>query len=172
MKLKITFFILILAGAIGLYFYCKPDEETGKTVHRAKGYSIVSNKGIAIPASLYAGDTMKLNEKSAVNATYILVLDTCLDFKNEHIMPEVLVIYPESKFLAQSSLCSESFTRINDTSSHQRYKILDEVGIVNNTVLYSNPPIKYANFYNKKLVFNTYGTLKQFGDSIIISLPK
>lgn len=172
MKLKIILLILILVGAIGLYFYCKQVEETGKTVHRAKEYSIVSDKGIAIPASFYVGDTMQLNEKSAINATYILVFDTSLNSKKEHTMPEVLVIYPESKFLAQSSLCSESFTRINDTLSHQRYKVLDEVGIVNNTALYSDPPIKYATFYNKKLVFNTYGTLKQFGDRIIVSLPK
>lgn len=172
MKLKIIISLLILTLTVGLYFYCKPVEETGKTVHRAKGYSIVSDKGIAIPASLYVGDTMKLNEKSVANSTYILVLDSSLNSTKEHMMLEVLVIYPESKFLAQSSLCSESFTRINDTSSYQRYKILDEVGIVNNTALYSDPPIKYANFYNKKLVFNTYGTLKQFGDSIIVSLPK
>ena len=46
------------------------------------------------------------------------------------------------------------------------------VDLINNYTFYSNPPIKKASFRDKKIVFNTYGILKQFGDKIIIEIDK
>ena len=97
----------------------------------------------------------------------MLVFDKKLDFKNRQLGPDVLVIYPESKRLTMPNISHEVFIKIDAKSAHQVVEHVDDVGVVNNTVLYADPPIKQAIFYDKKVVFNTYGPLKHFGDSVI-----
>ncbi len=174
--MKIKFLLPIVFVSLILFYFlyklAKEDEKVkGKVIKRALGYTVSSNLGLVVPASLFIEDSTKSKDDSIFSPVYVLVFDTSLSLLDSTFFPDVLVIHPKGKYLMMSWLSNNSFIPIDAKKAYQKDKILDEEGVVNNTVEFSNPPIKSTFFYKNKVVFNTYGPLKKWGDSIIVTLP-
>jgi hypothetical protein len=139
----------------------------GKIICKATDYKIYSNSGKIIPADLYIESRRKNKVNSYDILSYLVVFGDSIGFRSQG-EPDVLIIYPNEKILAEPNLYRGSFTRVDDNCLWQPSKNVESRDIVNNKALYSDPPIKFSGFDGRKIVFNTYGPLRQYGDSITI----
>lgn len=171
MKSKLTIILIsVLAIAILLYMFVM---KCYRKLPELPNYKIVSNTGKIVPAKLYSRTVnSKINDKEQAVNEFILCFNDSLvsnelNISGDEKVYKYLVVVPDLKmiglvnkmksleekdgYICQSDDEADSFT-----------------SIINNHTFFSNPPIKEANFTEGKVTFNTYGLLKQFGDSIII----
>ncbi len=138
-------------------------------------YRIVSNTGKIVPAKLYSRTiNSKINGKEQAVNEFILCFNDSLvsnelNVSGDEKVYKYLVVVPDLKMIGlvnkmksleekDGYICQSDDEADNFTS------------IINNRTFFSNPPIKEANFADDKITFNTYGVLKQYGDSVIIEV--
>lgn len=136
-------------------------------------YTIVSNNGKKVPAKLYSRTVSSIvNGKEQVVYELLLcfndaIISNSLNISGDEKVYKYLVIVPNLKMIGLVN-------KMNALEEKDGYlcQLDDEAdyftSIINNQTFFNNPPIKEINFTDNKIVFNTYGILKQFGKSIII----
>lgn len=166
----ITISLLIIAFiSYILFFRCS------RKLPEFSNYTIVSNRGAVIPAKLYLR-----NKKSMVNGNEKKIEEFILSFSDSLINNDLnlsgddklykfLVVVPNQKIIGlvndMNALTEKDkcICQANDDAD-------SFTSIINNRTFFNKPPITNASFTNKKVVFNTYGILKQFGESIIVEI--
>lgn len=173
MKSKLTI-IIICVLTISLLFYMYVTR-CHRKLPELSNYNIVSNKGKLIPAKLYSRNVKSIidGKEEAVDELILCFNDTLiaekLNVSGDEKLYKYLVIVPDLKMIGlvnhMKSLKEKDkyICQTNDEADNF-------TSMINNRTFYSNPPIKEARFTNKKIIFNTYGILKQFGDSIVIEI--
>lgn len=171
MKSKLTVILIsVLAITIILYMFLM---KCHRKLPELSDYKIVSNTGQTVPAKLYSRTVnSKVNGKE--QAVYELILcfndsivSNELNISGDEKVYKYLVIVPDLKMIGlvnkmksleekDGYVCQSDDEADNFTS------------MINNRTFFSNPPIKEASFNGNKIVFNSYGVLKQFGDTIIV----
>ncbi|MGE7774161.1 hypothetical protein ACQKLP_05525 [Chitinophaga sp. NPDC101104] len=169
MKLKFVIIVSVIVIAILLYLFSM---KCYKKLPEVTSYRIVSNTGQSIPAKLYLR-TKTDNKEQVINELILCFNDSIvsseLNISGEDAVYKYLVIVPDYKLIGlveQMGSLEEKEGYICQTNDAAN-KITP---INNNFVFFTNPPIKDASFTAKNTTFNTYGILKQFGDSVIIEV--
>lgn len=170
---KIIILILFVCISTLIYFL---KFRCYRTLPEITNYKIVSDLGIVIPAKLYSREvktTVKGKEK-VIHEIVIHFNDSLIDNKSnlssQQRVSKFLLIIPELQMIGLMNKPTKSF-KIKKDCICQTDKSADTFkSIVNNYALYSDPLIKRASFTNNKITFNTFGILKQFGDSIVIEI--
>lgn len=173
MKYKFTIIGLsIFIIAFLIYIFCF---KCHRKLPELCNYTIVSNTGATIPAKLYLRNVKSiLSGKEQNIEEFILcfsdtIISNPLNISGDDKLYKFLVIVPNQKIIGLVN-------HMNDLKEKDKYicQASDEAdtftSIINNNTFFSNPPITRASFSNKKVVFNTYGVLKQFGESISIEI--
>ncbi|UWY30148.1 hypothetical protein N4T20_09445 [Flavobacterium sp. TR2] len=173
MKYKITIIIIsLITILLILYMFVL---RCNRKLPELSNYNIVSNTGTIIPAKLYSRivkSNIDGNEK-IINEFILCFNDALISNKlnvsGDEKLYKYLVIVPDLKVIGlvnHAKSLKEKDIYICQTDD----KADSFTSMINNRTFYSNPPIKEASFTREKIVFNTYGILKQFGDSIIIEI--
>lgn len=171
MKYKLTIIVAsILIFVLLLYIYLF---RCYRKLPEVSNYSIVSNRGLSIPAKLFSRNVKsKLNDKEEVINEFILCFNDTLisdvsNISGDEKLYKYLVIVPDLKIIGLVN--SMNSLKEKDNYICQVDAEADNfTSMINNNTFFSNPPIKEASFTNKKIIFNTYGVLKIFGESIVI----
>lgn len=169
MKKKIIIYIILIFSILIYLFKLR----CYRSLPELEEYRIVSDIGKPIPAKLYRRTiTAKLDgiEKD-INEIIICFNDTLvnnkLNISNKQRLSKFLVVIPDLKMIGLLNN-PDSFS-IKKHCICQKDKIADTfTSMINNHTFYNDPPIKKADFVDGKIVFNSYGVLKQFGNSIVI----
>lgn len=171
MKNKFTIIIislLIISFLIYMFLF-----RCHRKLPEVSNYNIVSNTGMTIPAKLYSRTVKAMIDGKEENIDEFILcfndtlISNQLNVSGDNKLYKFLVIIPNQKIIGlingmdalnekETYVCQENDEADNFTS------------IINNRTFFSNPPIKEASFTDNKVIFNTYGVLKQFGESIII----
>lgn len=170
MKYKILIIITIIAiiGIFYLFFViCTKHPEI-------KTYSVLSDNGTQIPAKLYSREVISIMDGNEVSLKEIILcfddslVHNKLNAKGDEKLYKFLVIIPQYKTIGL-------INNINSIKVREGYLCQSSddankfTSIIDNRTFYKNPPIKEAQFEDKRVIFNTYGILREFGNSIIIS---
>jgi hypothetical protein len=171
MKYKFTIIIISLLTLFIIFYMFVI--RCNRKLPELPNYNIVSNTGVLIPAKLYSRIVKSSidGEEKVINEFILCFNDTLISDKlnvsGDEKLYKYLVIIPDLKIIGL----------VNHTKSlKEKDSYVCQTGdeadgftsMINNRTFYSNPPIKEASFTSKKIIFNSYGILKQFGDSIII----
>lgn len=170
MKNKIVVISLVVI-ILGIF---KLSQETEITLPKLNDYKIVSNTGTPIPAILYSSK-VKYTENSNVNKIIVCFDDSLLTDSNnllkDHKLYKYLVVVPQLKMIGYPEKI-KTF-RLEEENLIQTGHDADQfTSVVGNFTFFTDPPIKKASYNEDRIVFNTYGILKQYGDSIIIEKIK
>ncbi|UUC45189.1 hypothetical protein [Flavobacterium cerinum] len=169
---KITLLISLLIVIISGYVWAT---KCHRKLPEVSSYSILSDTGQPIPAKLYSRiKEAKIDGKEQIIKEYILCFNDSLlsePVSEKERLYKYLVIVPvvemiglpdymqsfkeKGKYLYQSDEEADIFTPI-----------------VNNYNFFEDPPIKKAIYTDKKISFNTFGVLKQFGNTVIVEIKK
>ncbi|NRF39336.1 hypothetical protein [Pedobacter foliorum] len=171
MKFKLTIVIIgILTLSVLFYMYVV---KCYRKLPELSNYSIVSNTGALIPAKLYSRVVKRTTDgkEEIIDELILCFNDTLISDKQnvsgDEKLYKYLVLIPDLKIIGLVN-------HINSLKEKDKYiwQTDDEAdsftSMINNRTFYSNPPIKAASFSNKKIIFNTYGILKRFGNSLVI----
>lgn len=171
MKFKFTIIIVsILILSVLFYMYAV---KCYRKLPEVSNYSIVSNTGALIPAKLYSRVVKStIDGKEEIVEELILCFNDTLILDKQNVsgdekLYKYLVIIPDLKLIGLVN-------HIGSLKEKDKYicqtddKADSFTSMINNRAFYDTPPIKEVSFTNKKIIFNTYGILKQFGDSIFI----
>jgi hypothetical protein len=140
----------------------------GRILQVDNNVKIYGAAGNIIPSKVYARQRLIKNSKGELEEISELIVFFDEEFVDSKTL-DVLVIVPKFKQIGIPQGDRNAFTRISNKIIYQKDRNVDNfTSVVNNFTYFEDPPIKYANFYNDRVVFNSYGNLKQFGDSIII----
>lgn len=169
----IVIFSLIVAIILFYIFVMK----NGRTLPELSSYRILSDTGVPIPAKLYSrtvdaeiGDKEVVVDELILSFSDSLVSDKLNDSNREKVY-KFLVIVPDLKMIGlvnhmksleeREGYVCQSGDAANEFTS-----------MINNRTAFSDPPIKKASFKTDKITFNTYGVLKQYGNSVVIEIGK
>ncbi|TDO67872.1 hypothetical protein EV143_1255 [Flavobacterium chryseum] len=171
MKYKFTIIVIsILVITCLFYMFIS---SCNRRLPEVSNYTIFSNTGMAMPAKLYSRTVKSVIDGKEENIDEFILCfnDTLianhLNASGDDKVYKFLVIIPNKKIIGlvnnmnalkdkETHVCQENDDADNFTS------------IINNHTFFSNPPIKEATFTDKKIIFNTYGVLKQYGETAII----
>lgn len=154
--------IVILIISIFIYLY---NVNCYRTLPETSDYKIISNTGARIPAKLYLR-TKRMKKEIIICFDDTLVSNE-LNISGDEKLDKYLVIASDLKIIGLVDHTTSFIVKdkcICQTEEEADYF----TSMINNYSFYKNPPIKEATFSDKKIVFNTYGILKKYGDSIIV----
>lgn len=171
MKNKKSIILIILTFSVLIYLF---KFKCYRSLPEMTELKIVSNLGKQIPAKLYRRDiTAKINGVEKDITEIILcfndsLINDKLNISNKQRLSKFLVVIPDLKMIGIVN--NQDSFNVKEYSICQTDRMADTfTSMINNHTFYNNPPIKKADFTNGKIVFNTFGILKQFGSSIIIN---
>jgi hypothetical protein len=161
--MRIIFFTLLtFVVAMMIFIYC-----SGRVLKVNNNAKVFGANGKEIHCRVFNRyRTVKnSNEEDQKIKELILLFDHEMDGNMN-----VFVINPDFKLIGLPEGGGSSFTGLGNSILYQHTQRADVItSLVNNVTYFDDPYIKYANFYNHKVVFNSFGRLKQYGDSIIIT---
>ena len=155
------FFVIVAAFIMALIVtFC----DFGRLLFKASDYEMYSSAGKNIKGFLYFRNIKYVNDE--YSKQIVIIFDKSIGVEKDF---DVLVLVPKYKFIGVPEFGSSAFKYASAGYVYQTTKKADFlISADNNTVDFDDPPIKFARFSADKIVFNCYGKLKQFGDSIII----
>lgn len=172
-KVIIIIFSLILTALLFYVFAMR----SNRKLPELSSYRIVSNTGRSIPAKLYSrtvdakiGDKEVVVDELVLGFSDSLVSDKLNDFGEDQVF-KFLVIVPELKMIGlvnhmQSLEEKDGYVCQSGDAANEF------ISMINNRTFFSDPPIKRASFNTDRITFNTYGVLKQYGDSVVVETGK
>ena len=132
------------------------------------GYSVVGSNGKAVPCGYYSKRVRTVDNSNNRDTTindFVLIFDDSLKVDSL----DILVVAPAFPTIGRPEGGKRKFRRLGKWYLYQASEDADNFNlIVDNRIYFDDPPIKYARFGKDEIVFNSYSTLRQFGDSIII----
>ena len=172
MKKNRTFFIILISVITFCAFFY--NFRCYRKLPEITNFKIFSETGMPIPAKLYKREVeSKINGKTLTIKEIIVcfddvIIDNVSNTSNKQKVSKFIVVIPDLKMIGLINK-PDSF-EIKDDHLCQTDKIADTfTSMINNNVFFSKPPINEAQFSKDRIVFNTYGVLKKFGNKIIIS---
>lgn len=146
-----------------------------RSLPEINNYKIVSDLGKKIPAKLYTRNiNYKINGRQHNLKEIIICFDDSIitndsKYINKEILSKFLIVIPDKKMIGLVN--DPSSFKMKSNCICQTDEIADTfTSIINNHSYFSNPPIKKAVFTKNKIIFNSYGILKKYGENIIIEI--
>ena len=144
-----------------------------KKLRELANYKVTSNTGSVVPAKLYSRFVQStVNGKNKRIKELILSFDDNIvsdkaNISGDKKLYKYLLIIPEFKMIG---LVDHAGSLVEKEHYLCQYddKANNFTSIINNKFFFAAPPVTKADFKNSVVVFNTYGILKKFGDSIIV----
>jgi hypothetical protein len=161
--------ILIIIGMIdyaNTHFY---------VMSLAPGYTISGSSGKKIPADIFiktvTDDEDEKGSSREVDELIISFDDSLVENQPEDSKDEKLykyiIIVPSEKLMGLSG-DQNGFYILGEKLIQTHELATTFKPMVGNTAYYTNPPVKFATYVNNKVVFNSFGPLSRYGDSIVI----
>ncbi|TCD28604.1 hypothetical protein EZ456_04235 [Pedobacter psychrodurus] len=126
--------------------------------------SVIGDKGTIVPAKVFLKD---VGHGSTAVKEIVVIFDKSISIKKSF---EVMVFAPERKLIGIPENGRNAFLHLSDGYVFQKSRDSDKfTSIFNNYTFFIDPPIKQAQFENKRIVFNSFDALKGFGKRITVS---
>lgn len=161
MILLILFVPLSLIVATGLFV-------SSRLLSLGSNIQMVGSNGEQIPAAIYKRILkVKIGKQEETVEELVVLFDERLNIENGL---DVLIIVPKYKLVGIPEGGRRMFKKVaGENYIYQVSRKADEfTQVVNNTALFDDPPIKFAHFNDKEIVFNSFQRLKKYGSNIII----
>lgn len=178
MKNKIVIIPIALVSGILMYVILWVSwfsKDKGIDVEIARDCRLYSNTGKMLPAKvLEVACATSDSGHNYEQHNYLIVFDDSLDFgtiEERTYSPDVLYAFPH-RDLGESELGRETIRMVDNDHCHLIITNPGGKSVKFYPALYNNPPIKFVKFDSSSISFNTYGPLKQFGDTIVFEFGR